>query len=320
MKEKYNIGKDDFIIALMSGGGSSLMSLPVEAISFSDKQKTIKELIKSGANVHEITVIKKRISQVKGGKLAQFFAPTSILSLILSDVMGNDTYVIASGPLVKDKSTNKEANEILEKYKLYNKLPKKVVKYIMLLDDSEEDIDLSHVSQFILSDNNSTIEKIENKAREEGIDVFTEQEVQGEASEVAQKICEEVQNKDIRKPTLFLFGGETTVTLERRSGTGGRNQEFVLACLDYLKEHPIKHKWCISSIGTDGVDYITSSTGGVIDETSLRHTAEKKINTTKYLKKHDSYNFLQKINSNLEISGTTGTNVCDIMIFYILPN
>lgn len=320
LKKQYKIDKDDLIIALISGGGSSLVSLPAEGISLAQKISVMKILIHSGANVHEMTVVKKKLSQIKGGKLAQFFYPTPIVSLIVSDVVDNDTSVIASGPFSPDRSTYKEALAILLKRSPYKKNILKIKDFLNKKRKIKEQRNkFNHVKEFILADNLTALKRVKDLAVESGCAVVVKTKIQGEARLLAKKICSDVFNRRIKKPTLFLFGGETTVTLPQRHGLGGRNQEFITACLAYLENKTIQGGWCILSLATDGVDYHSGSAGGIIDNAILEKVKKKKINLLRVLGQHASYNLLNKVKANLKIGQATGTNVCDVMLFYREP-
>src|SRR3989344_2850174 len=287
-KEKYAIGVDDLIIALVSGGGSSLMARPVSDILLSDKQKTVEALIKSGGNVHEITVIKKKSSHIKGGKLAQHFFPTPILSLVLSDVVGNNLDVISSGPFAEDFSTFDDALRIISERGIEEAIPHNVLAFLEKNKGNDTRGEFGHVRHEVLADNATALENIRTLAEKEGITVVVESKVQGEARNVAYTLCSSIHRVPITKPTLFLFGGETTVTLDHPHKKGGRNQEFILAALQYLNIRPFSGKWCVASIGTDGIDFIEDSTGGIIDEDSLRLAKEKGLDVaiSSFLEKH----------------------------------
>ena len=313
IKEKFNLNENDVIIALISGGGSSLLPYPVDEIPFKDKKKMIIELIKSGADGHEMPVLKKKISKIKGGKLAEYFYPTPIISLIVSDVTNNNIGSVASGPLTKDISTFKDALNIIKKYNLQDKLPKSVLDFILKNQDSSTKQKLEHVKQFLLANNESLINNIEDCAKKIGLKVIKIKNIQGESKKVAEHICNKLNDIPINKPTLIIYGGETTVTLNNNSGRGGRNQEFILSCLKYFNYNKFDN-FAIASIASDGMDYIKESCGAIIDKKSFYLVNKKKINLDEYLEKHDSHKILKKINSNL-MSGLTGVNVGDIMVF-----
>ena len=170
-----------------------------------------------------------------------------------------------------------------------------------------------------MGDNETAIKSIAKSIMNDNISVETNFELSGEARSVAKKICDNVFNGPGKIPKIFLYGGETTVTLNYKNGLGGRNQEFICSCLEYLNKNydKIECNWSILSIGTDGVDYIKDSCGGIIDNGTLLKVIRNNINIEKYLNNHDSHNLLKRLKSNLKIDGGTGTNVCDIVIFYL---
>src|SRR3989344_1479930 len=198
LKTKYNINENDVIIALLSGGGSSLLPYPADGITLADKQAVTKMLVQSGANVHEMTIVKKKLSRVKGGKLARHFYPTPLVSLVLSDVVGNNLEVIASGPFAKDDSTHRDALQILKQYRLYDKVPHSV---LLLLNSQEggtrgEEGTLEHVYQRVLADNNTALSVVASQAQKAGVQTYVECNIQGEAKLVARKLlCEALKKK-----------------------------------------------------------------------------------------------------------------------------
>ncbi len=320
LKKKYNIDKNDLIISLLSGGGSSLAPLPADGVTLDDKIKMVNILISSGANVNEMTTLKKKISKVKGGKLAQYFFPTPIISLILSDVVGDNPTVIASGPLTFDTTSFQDAWKIIKKYRIEKSLPKSIISLIEKNKFTKNlDQNFSHVKQYILANNHIAIESIKKIALKENLKIQTEEEIEGEVQKIAQKICLKILSKPINEPSLFLFGGECTVTLPKIHGEGGRNQEFALSFLNTINKLNIKNKWCLASIATDGIDFIKESSGAIVDNYSFKFINRKKLKINEYLKNHNSYNFLKLINSNIKIGRPTGTNVCDLIILLILP-
>jgi glycerate 2-kinase len=319
LPKKYNIGKDDLVIGLFSGGASSMMTLPYYNIPLDDLLCFLKILIKSGMGVHEMTTLKKNISLVKGGKLAVFFYPAKIISLIISDVIDNDISVIGSGPLYRGNNTQRNPKQILDNYYLKNDIPASINNHFNNRHDDNDIYNDLNVDSYILGDNETAIKSIAKSIMNENISVETNFELSGEARSVAKKICNNVFSKPRKTPKIFLYGGETTVTLNYKNGLGGRNQEFICSCLEYLNENygEIKCNWSILSIGTDGIDYIKESCGGIIDNKTLLNVIKNNINIEKYLDYHDSYNLLKRLKSNLMIDGGTGTNVCDIVIFYL---
>ncbi|MAG12690.1 hypothetical protein CL630_02640 [bacterium] len=319
LKEQHNIGADDFIIALISGGGSAMLSYPVDSVSLEDKQKLTELLIGNGAGGYENTTIKSKLSRVKGGRLAEHFAPSQVLSLVLSDDNGEATHeMTASGPLSPDMTTYNDAWKVLEKFGIVDVVPSSIRSFLHArIKKPASTPDLSHVHQVIIASNETALEAIKNAALEQHINVITRRQIKGEAREVASEICGIAQKAHINKPTLFLYGGETRVTLGNSSGIGGRNQEVILSCLVKLKKQPLKNKWCIAAIATDGVDFIEKAAGGIIDNDSLKAIQEKNLGLESYLERHDSFIALSCVNSIISTGGQTGTNVGDIILFYI---
>ena len=318
LKAKYDVGEKDLVIALISGGGSSLLAHPALGVTLSDKQKMIELLIRSGASVHEMTVLKKKISSVKGGKLAQHFYPTQIISLTLSDVVGNDLTVIASGPLVYDESTINDVFRIINAYNLRSTLPKNIMQFLEnCVGGKEKTPKFNHVHHTILGDNDTILSEIAATAKRDGVRVKVKSRIEGEASEVARAICADISKQKIKEPTLFLYGGETTVTLSKSHGIGGRNQEFVLSCLEYLRGNPLLMPWAIASFGTDGVDFISEATGAIVDSETIDNANKRGIDFTSALARHDSYTVLRDLEAIVSTGGPTGTNVGDVIMFFV---
>lgn len=317
MKKKFHIGADDIVIGLISGGGSSMMSYPVSGITMGDKQKMYELFIKHGMSGRESTILKTKISQVKGGGLARHFAPAQIISLVISDDNGvSGHHMTASGPFAEHVSSFSDAWDVVKKYNMEEDLPARIKSYL-LSGEKEENAALHGVHQIIVATNEDALDEIRRVAESEGFAVEAKGGICGEAKEVAYKICSDIHNRTVTRPTLFLYGGETTVTLDYPHKKGGRNQEFVAACLQYLAMRPFKGRWCIASIGTDGIDFVPESAGAIIDTDSLRVAEEKglSISFSSFLEKHKTGRLLGSINSNVQVGRHTGTNVGDIMLF-----
>ena len=288
------VKKEDTVICLISGGGSSLFTNPIDGISFRDLIKLTDELLYSGASIHEINVIRKHVSKVKGGQLAKHFN-CEIISLIISDVFDNDLSVIASGITYPDNSTIADCYNIIQKYNM--EMPQNILDY--LKKGIETPKELSNVSNYIIGNNKMAIDSM---AKYSNGTIVTEK-MQGEARQIALK-----NQKFLSKKGTFLFGGETTVTIERDKlqGKGGRNQEYILATL--LKNN-FKGEWVVAAMGSDGADYMEGVGGAIIDNHS------KKDNLQSHLTNHDSYTALKKINSIIE-TNNTGTNVGDFVMYH----
>jgi glycerate-2-kinase len=312
----------DLIIFLVSGGGSALMPLPFDGISIRQKRWITDVLLRSGASIEEMNAVRKHISGVKGGRLAEMLAQTKLISLIISDVVGDRLDTIASGPTVPDTTTYSDAMKVLKKYKLWKALDKNVARVI------EDGVSgripetpkpgsrvFRRVDNILIANNRIACTAalnylISRKLNSTILTTF----VQGEARQVgvvAASIAREIQrsNQPQAKPASFVIGGETTVKVMGH-GKGGRNQELVLSAagvIDGLEET------VIASIGTDGLDGNTKAAGAIADSHTLKRARKKKISLSKYLMNNDSNTFFRKLNDVI-LTGSTGTNVNDILV------
>ncbi len=317
------VGKEDILLVLISGGGSALFMLPEDGISFEDKMKTNELLLKSGAKIYEINTVRKHISKVKGGKLAKLVKGT-LISLILSDVVGDPLEAIASGPTVKDPTTFQDAYRILRLYNIWDKLPESVKRYIELgLEGKVEETlkeDLPNVHNFLVASNSLACEAAERKARELGLEAhILTTTLEGEAREVATalgSIIEEIYNRGrpFKKPCVLIAGGETTVTIEGEAGLGGPNQEFALSIARKIAG---LRGVAVLAMDTDGTDGPTDAAGGLVDSHTLEVLRKEGVDVEEFLKRHNAYEALMKAKALL-ITGPTRTNVNSIVIALIL--
>jgi hydroxypyruvate reductase len=315
-------GKDGLVLCLMSGGGSALLPLAVEGLTLKNKQDTIKILLSCGATIHEINTIRKHTSGIKGGRLARAAYPATLVSLILSDVVGDDLDVIASGPTVPDSSTFADCREILEKYTIFNKLPRKVVKHIEAgisnkISETPKigDPAFENVENLIVGSNFEAISAAKKEAESLGYKTLVlSSMIEGETKHVAHvhgAIAREIvkTGNPLPAPACILSGGETTVTISG-SGLGGRCQEFALAAaLDISGNKNI----VILSGGTDGNDGPTDAAGAVVDSDTITRATAKGLDPREYLANNDSYHFFKTMD-DLFITGPTNTNVMDLRI------
>ncbi len=316
LKEEFEIGQNDIVFCLISGGGSALMEYPISGITLYDMQKTTKALLYSGANINEINIVRQKLSQVKGGGLAKHFFPAKIYSLIISDVIGNDLKTIASGPTVNIKRA-KSAYPIIEKYKLENEIPKTVIKELQQTYPVQKVF--SKVKNIIIADINDMIDSAGEKCQDLNYTpVILNRKVIGETKVQAEKYAKKIK-KLISKQKLkneehkvFIFSGETTVTVKNKNAKGGRNQEFALAFLKTMKD--FNQKWAFVSCDSDGFDFIDGVAGGIVDYKTFDIIKNKKIDIDEYLENHRSYDFLKKTNGLISMGSGTGTNVCDIQV------
>lgn len=291
-------GENDLVICLMSGGGSALLPLPSEYFSLKEKINITKKLLKSSANIKEINCVRKHLSRLKGGRLALACSPATLVSLYISDVIGDDLHAIASGPTVADPSTSKQAIKILKKYKINNRK----IERIILKNESPKILDKKKVFNFIVGNNKQVLDYLIALAKKRNYKIkFLTATLHGEAKVVAKRLI--ALGKRLNRKTILVAGGETTVKVHGR-GYGGRNQEFVLAASKFLSPD-----LTLLSLATDGVDGLTPKpvAGAILDS---KHAPK---NANQYLKNNDSYTILNKIHSLLK-TGLTGTNVGDIIL------
>ncbi|NWG11799.1 glycerate kinase [Candidatus Bathyarchaeota archaeon] len=318
--------KDDLIICLISGGGSSLMPLPRGGVSIADKREITNALLKSGATISEINTVRKHISDFKGGWLAKKAYPATILNLILSDVVGDPLDFIASGPAVPDSTTFSDATNVLKKYSLWNKSPASVRK---VLSDGEKglipetpkagDKIFEKVFNLVVGNNRFASLAAFEYLKSAGLNtLLLSATLEGEARHVgailASIACEvSISGNPIPKPAGIVVGGETTVTVTGK-GLGGRNQEIALASAQKLNN---MDGVVVASISTDGVDGPTDAAGAIADGKTLAKAAKMHLTSEKYLADNDSYHFFSKL-SDLIFTGPTSTNVNDISIIVVL--
>lgn len=315
LKNQYSISKNDLVICLISGGGSSLMPCPVEGISLADKQKLTKQLLRCGADIHEINAVRKHLSRIKGGGLGRYFAPAQVISLILSDVIGNDLDVIASGITCPDTSTFLSAFEVLRKYELLSNVPESIVEHLRLGCEGacpETPKSLTNCHNHLLGDIAMALKSMLAKAVYLGFNpcIVTAGQ-RGETTQVALKRAEEIILNEYAGYDCLLIGGETTPKLPANAGTGGRNQQFAAASLLALASYP--PDWVLASVGTDGSDYLPDVAGAIIDNCTLKDAGKYDIKS--FVDRYDSHTLLKKIGNSLIVTGDTGTNVGDIVIY-----
>jgi glycerate 2-kinase len=318
-------GKRDLVICLISGGGSALLIAPVQGISLEDKQNATKRLLACGATIHEFNTVRKHLPRAKGGRLAQMAYPATVTSLILSDVVGDDLDVIASGPTVPDPSTFQDAVQILKGYGIWDQLPPAVRNHLekgtsgQIEDTPKSDhATFQKCSQVLVGNNLQALKAAGQEAQRLGYrPLILSSKVEGEAREVTRfytAIAREVLSSQnpLKPPACVLAGGETTVTLTG-DGRGGRNQEFALAAalsIEGLEDI------VVLSVGTDGTDGPTDAAGAIADGATVARALEKGLDPKDFLRRNDSYNFFQKL-GDLLMTGPTRTNVMDIYMLLI---
>lgn len=307
-------GEKDLVICVITGGASALTPAFVDGVTLQDVQTLTSGLLASGATIHEINTVRKHISTFSGGNLARAAFPAQVLSLIVSDVIGDDLSTIASGPTSPDSSTYEDAYSILKKYGLTasssikNYLYKGTKGQVRETPKKNNPI-FKQVHNVLLSTNTHALLAARQEAESLGYTVQHAPTMEGEARNMAQTLIRVTRNFKGKKPTCFIAGGETTVTL-KGNGLGGRNQEMALAASLERKGNERIH--CLFA-GTDGTDGPTDAAGGFSCPYTLTVMSQKNINGQEYLKNNDAYHFLEKTESLLK-TGPTRTNVMDIAI------
>lgn len=290
----------DLILTIISGGGSALLSLPYK-IDCNSLIEINKQLTKKGADIHELNTVRKHLSFIKGGRLAKMAYPAEVISLIFSDVPGDDTSVIASGPTIKDETTINEAKDVFKKYEIWNENLSD-----FLIETPKEDKWFDRVHNFLILTNQDAIEAMEKKAKEIGYDTVPgNKNISGEAKDVGEKFA----GTHLLPNQVQISAGETTVKITG-SGKGGRNQEVVLTALPHLPPEML-----FISAASDGRD--NSDVAGALCDKEIKMNVEKlHLDPKRFISDNDSYNFFAKVGGHI-LTGPTGSNVSDL---YILLN
>ena len=314
--------KDDLVICVVSGGASSMMPFPAHGLRLSEKRRVTQNLLASGASVVETNIVRKHLSCIKGGRLAELLFPATILTLILSDVVGNRLEDIGSGPTAPDPSTYADAKQVLEEYGAWDKIPQPARRILengvagRIKETPKPRSRLfRRVSNVIIGDNGIACQAAADSLRDDGyLTKVPTTSLEGDARHAGRFLSRELGELYCRRlslghPVALVIGGETTVTVKAK-GKGGRNQEVVLSAslgIDGMANV------LIASAGTDGVDGNTSAAGAIADGTTVRRGLKRGLSPEEYLGKNDSYSYFRKL-GDLIRTGPTGTNVNDITI------
>lgn len=318
------LGADDLVLCLVSGGGSALLSLPIEGLAFEDKQALNKALLRSGAAIDEMNTVRKHLSAIKGGRLAARCAPARVVTLLISDVPGDDPAVIASGPTVPDPSTCADALRILDRYQIA--VPPSVRAG---LESGAWETPKPGASCFagqqvtMIATPRQSLDAAAERARQAGMPVHVlSDEIEGESREVgkvhaalARSVAQ--HGTPFARPCVILSGGETTVTVRTTAqavGRGGRAGEFLLGCAIALQGQPGVHALAAD---TDGIDGVEDNAGAVVGPDTLARAAAQGLKPAEFLDRHDSYGFFQAL-GDLVVTGPTFTNVNDFRALLIL--
>jgi glycerate-2-kinase len=319
------LGRRDLLIMLLSGGASSLLPAPVTGITLADKQRTTENLLRCGATIQEINTVRKHLSRIKGGRLAEMTAAT-IVTLILSDVLGDDLSAIASGPTVPDPTTYQDAVAILKRYRIWQAAPQRVRHHLnygcqgLASETPKPGSSLfRRVHHHIVGNNAMAVTAVTNAVREAGLRTLVHTlALTGEAREAGKQFGVMARNiaregKPLQRPCCVVAGGETTVTVSGK-GKGGRAQEFAAAAA--LEIAGLAKVWVVA-IGTDGTDGPTDAAGAVVDGDTVARAQRLLVDLKGALKRHNTYPALKRLHQ-LIITGPTGTNVNDLYLLLVL--
>jgi len=325
LKQVQECTEEDLIMCAFSGGGSALLPAPSSPITLDQKQATTHLLLECGATINEINAIRKHLSRSKGGWLAKEAYPATIVSLLLSDVIGDRLDVIASGPTVPDESTYSDCIKIIDRYELSDRLPISVAEYFKKgaagsLPETPKAGDpvFSKVQNLIVGNNRESLLAAKERALSLGYNtIVLSSQIEGEAREVAHvfaAIGKEISqaNLPISPPACVIAGGETTVTIQG-DGRGGRNQELALACAIAIDG------WggiSLLSAGTDGTDGPTDAAGAIVNGTTCKRARQTNLDPRDFLLANDSYTFFGSLGDLLK-TGPTRTNVMDIICMLV---
>ena len=316
----------DLVVCVISGGGSALLTLPAPGISLDDLQRTTDALLRSGATINDVNIVRKHLDLVKGGGLARLAAPARVITLVLSDVVGNPLDSIASGPTVGDSSTFFDAGQVLDRYGLWDVLPASVTERVRAgiaarLADTPSPGDplFDRTQTVVVGSNLLACQAAERAARDAGLHTLLLSTcIEGEAREVGRVLAGILREVDasqhpLPRPCCIIAGGETTVTV-RGAGRGGRNQELALAAAFGLRE---LREVLLASVGTDGSDGPTDAAGAWVDGSTLGRASATGLDAGRALAANDSYTLFDRL-GNLIRTGPTNTNVNDLYLLFAL--
>jgi hydroxypyruvate reductase len=315
-------GPDSLVLCLISGGASALTPAPVPKVTLAEKQAATRLLLECGATINELNAVRKHLSRLKGGQLARVAHPAPVVSLLLSDVIGDPLDVIASGPTAPDPTTFGDALGILDRFGLRARLPSSVRAHLEggARGEAEEtpkpgDPALAGVTNVVIGNNGLVVDAAVAEARRVGLTpCLLTRRLQGEAREVA-RVFAALLDETARgglvqgRPACLIAGGETTVTIRGR-GTGGRCQEFALALVPELAS---MRDVVVLAAGTDGSDGPTDAAGAVVDTTTLERARGKGMDARRALAENDSHPFFAAL-GDLVMTGPTGSNLMDLYL------
>ena len=317
-----SLGPEDLCLCLISGGGSALMPAPAERITLHDKLEVTRYLSAAGANIEQLNTVRKQLSRIKGGGLARACRAGRLVSLIISDVLGDPLEVIASGPTVEeDTSTPQAALDVLDAFAARNvEIRPEVFEYLEQKQQLEPARPACRVTNLIIGNNATAVAAAAAEAERLGYscDVASAQKSEGPAERIGRQLAEmAIKMRDGPGPNCLISGGEPVVTLvdESRRGLGGRNQQLVLAALERLSDGGAAGIALLSG-GTDGEDGPTDAAGAILDAAILAAARQHNLDPADYLARNDAYHFFLPLDALIK-TGPTHTNVCDVRVVVV---
>jgi len=305
---------DDLLICLLSGGGSALMTAPLPGVTLADFQMLTRALLACGARIDEINTSRRHLDLLKGGGLARAAFPAQVISLILSDVVSNPLEAIASGPTAPDPTTRADALAVLKKYDLTASLPAALLAALTSAAETPKPGDalFARVQNLLVGSNFLAAHAALAQASAEGFQpIFLGDDWQGEARQVAQRLCQQLKNTRTNSPVCLVAGGETTVTL-RGNGHGGRNQELALAAVNELAG---LENILLVALASDGEDGPTDAAGAVVPGETQKRAQAQHLSPDAFLERNDAYSFFDALDDLLK-PGPSGTNVNDLIFLF----
>ncbi|KSW12650.1 glycerate kinase [Pyrodictium occultum] len=318
---------DALLLVLVSGGGSSLFEVPADGVSLEDEAVVVERLLRRGADIYELNAVRKHLSAVKGGQLLRYTRAGRVVSLIVSDVVGDRLDTVASGPTVPDETSFSDAYRVLRRYGVWEEAPEAVRSWIEaglrgLAPETPKPGDplFEKATSLLVASNRDALRAAAGLLRARGYNtVILTDRLRGEAREAAKPLAGVVEStaaggpSPAAPPAALLAGGETTVTV-RGGGTGGRNQELCLSLAMELHRGRSVARYAAACMGTDGVDGNSPAAGALVDEETLPRALSMGLDPWRALEGNDSYGFFSQSGGVIDTGGFTGTNVNDVFI------
>lgn len=313
-----NLSKDDLVICLISGGGSALLTYPVDGVSLQDMKKMTHLFLVAGTPIYEMNIVRKHLSRISGGHLARLLQPAGVVSLIISDTLDTKYDATASGPTIPDRSTYSMALDVIKKYGILKKTPVSIINHLekgkqgyFPETPKEEDPLFKKIQNIIAADNKAALKAIKKSAAARGFDAkIISSKLTGDVKAVAERLTEEIRKSSKKDNVCLVAGGEPTVKVTG-PGKGGRCQELAALMINQIKN--LKNSTFMAA-GTDGSDFLAGVDGAIVDNGTFSQAAKLDLNVKEFLNNNNTYELHEKLN-NLILSKPTGTNVNDIMIF-----